>query len=100
VAFTAEKTAKMEFAVATVYFDGTAVASSFNETLGIAPLNYLQIYSQDIQYATATVNSPAQVVAGSLTVSITAQALLNLASAEFSLSVSRCRRSCRAASCR
>jgi uncharacterized protein (TIGR03437 family) len=71
-----------EFNVLSVYFNGTAVASSFNGTTGIAPLNYLQIYSEDIQYATANVNAPAQVVAGSVTVSITAQALLNLASAK------------------
>ena len=71
-----------EYNVLSVYFDGTAVASSFNGTPGIAPLNYLQIYSQDIQYATANVNAPAQVVAGTATVSITAQALLNLASAK------------------
>ncbi len=71
-----------EFNVLSVYFDGTAVASSFNGTPGIAPLNYLQIYSPDIQYATANVNAPAQVVAGSVTASISAQALLNLASAK------------------
>ena len=66
--------------VLNVYFNGTPVASSFNGTPGIAPLNYLQIYSQDILYATANANAPAQVVAGGVTVSITAQALLNLAS--------------------
>jgi uncharacterized protein (TIGR03437 family) len=71
-----------EFNVLSVYFDGTAVASSFNAAPGNAPLNYLQIYSEDIQYATANVNAPAQVVAGGVTVSITAQALLNLASAK------------------
>jgi uncharacterized protein (TIGR03437 family) len=69
-----------EYNVLNVYFDGTAVASSFSGTQGAAPLNYLQIYSQDIQYATANVNAPAQMVAGSAAVSITAQALLNLAS--------------------
>ena len=64
-----------------VYFNGTAVASSFGGTPGAAPLNYLQIYPQDIQYATANVNAPAQVVeTGGVTVSMTAQALLNLAS--------------------
>jgi uncharacterized protein (TIGR03437 family) len=71
-----------EYNVLSVYFDGTAVASSFNGTQGTAPLNYLQIYSPDIQYAAENVNAPAQVVAGSATVSITAQALLNLASAK------------------
>jgi uncharacterized protein (TIGR03437 family) len=68
--------------VLSVYFTGTAVASSFNGTPGIAPLNYLQIYAPDIQYAEQNANAPAQVVAGSVTVSITAQALLNMASAK------------------
>ena len=64
-----------------IYFDGTAVASSFGGTQGTAPLNYVQIFSQDIQYAEANVNTPAQVVeAGGVTVATTAQALLNLAS--------------------
>ena len=71
-----------EFNVLSVYFNGTAVASSFNGSPGIAPLNYLQIYAADIQYAEQNVNAPAQVVAGSVTVSITAQALLNMASAK------------------
>ncbi|MGO9262578.1 MAG: hypothetical protein ACLQU1_40800, partial [Bryobacteraceae bacterium] len=34
-----------EYNVLNVYFDGTAVASSFGGTQGAAPLNYLQIYS-------------------------------------------------------
>jgi len=64
-----------------IYFDGTAVASSFGGTQGTAPLNYLQVYSEDIQYAEANVNAPAEVVEVSgATVAITAQALLNLAS--------------------
>lgn len=71
-----------EYNVLSVYFNGTPAASSFNGTPGIAPLNYLQIYAPDIQYAEANTNQPAQVVAGSVTVSITAQALLNLASAK------------------
>ncbi len=71
-----------EYNVLSVYFNGTAVASFFNGTPGIAPLNYLQVYAPDIQYAEANVNAPAQVVAGSVTVSITAQELLNLASAK------------------
>ncbi len=71
-----------EYNVLNVYFDGTAVASSFSGTEGTAPLNYLQIYSQDIQYAEANVNAPAQVATGGVTVSMTAQALLNLASAK------------------
>jgi uncharacterized protein (TIGR03437 family) len=64
-----------------IYFGGTAAASSFGGTPGTAPFNYLQIYSEDIQYATANINVPAQVVeAGGITVSTTAQAMLNLAS--------------------
>jgi uncharacterized protein (TIGR03437 family) len=64
-----------------IYFAGTAVASSFGGTQGTAPLNYLQIYSEDIQYAEANVNAPAQVVEVSgATVAMTAQDLLNLAS--------------------
>jgi uncharacterized protein (TIGR03437 family) len=63
------------------YFDGTAVAAAFGGTTGTAPMNYMQIYSEDIQYATANINAPAQVVeAGGLVVMTTAQELLNLAS--------------------
>jgi uncharacterized protein (TIGR03437 family) len=64
-----------------IYFDGTAVASALGGTQGAAPFNYLQIYSEDIQYATANINTPVQVVeASGVTVSTTAQTLLNLAS--------------------
>jgi uncharacterized protein (TIGR03437 family) len=67
--------------VLNVYFDGTAVASTFGGTTGTAPLNYLQIYSEDIQYATMNANAPAQVVeAGGAIVMMAAQDLLNLAS--------------------
>jgi uncharacterized protein (TIGR03437 family) len=70
-----------EYNVLNVYFNGTAAASSFGGTQGIAPLNYLQIYSPDIQYAQAKVNAPAQVVeGGGMTVATSAQDLLNLAS--------------------
>lgn len=67
------------FNVLNVYFEGTAAASSFGGTVGTAPLNYLQIYSPDIQYATANANAPAQVVEGGVVVMPTAQDLLNLA---------------------
>ena len=64
-----------------IYFDGTAAASSFSGTQGTAPLNYLQIYSEDIQYAEANVNTPAPVVeAGGAIVPMTVQAQFNLAS--------------------
>lgn len=63
------------------YFNGTAAATSFGGTPGIAPMNYLQIYDADFLYASTNVNVPAQVVEGGVTVSTTAQALLDLASA-------------------
>jgi uncharacterized repeat protein (TIGR01451 family) len=69
-----------EYNVLSKYFDGTAAASFFGGTPGTAPLNYLQIYSPDILYATAHVNAPAQVVETGATVAVSAQDLLNLAS--------------------
>jgi len=41
-----------------IYFNGSPAASSFSGTQGTTPLNYLQLYSQDIQYASASVNAP------------------------------------------
>jgi len=70
-----------EYNVLNDYFNGTAAASFFGGTQGTAPLNYLQIYAPDIQYATARINAPAQVVETSgVTVAMSAQGLLNLAS--------------------
>ncbi len=72
-----------EYNVLNYYFGGTAVASSFGGSPGAtpAPLNYLQIYSPDIQYAQMNASAPAQVVETSgATISTTAQDLLNLAS--------------------
>jgi len=70
-----------EYNVLKVYFDGTPAAALFGGANGAAPLNYLQIYSPDIQYATANVNAPAQVVqTNGATVALSAQDLLNLAS--------------------
>jgi uncharacterized protein (TIGR03437 family) len=70
-----------EYNVLGVYFGGTAVGSFFGGTPGAAPLNYLQVYSPDIQYAENHVNTPAQVVqTGGVTVATSAQDLLNLAS--------------------
>jgi len=64
-----------------IYFGGSPAASFFGGTAGTAPLNYLQIFSQDIQYAEANVNAPAPVTESSgATVSMTAQAQFNLAS--------------------
>jgi len=70
-----------EYNVLGVYFGGTAVGSFFGGTPGAAPLNYLQIYSPDIQYAETHINTPAQVVqTGGVNVAMSAQDLLNLAS--------------------
>jgi hypothetical protein len=64
-----------------VFFDGTPAAASFGGTPGTATYNFLQIYNQDIKYATADVNGPAQVVqSGGAIASASAQDLLNLAS--------------------
>ncbi len=64
-----------------IYFNGTPAASFFGGTQGATSLNYLQIYSEDIQYAEANVNAPAPVtVTGGATVSMTAQTQFNLAS--------------------
>lgn len=72
-----------EYNVLNNYFNGTAVASSFGATTGTAPLNYVQIYSPDILYATANINASAQVVeTNGITAAMTAEALLNLASAK------------------
>jgi uncharacterized protein (TIGR03437 family) len=74
-----------EYNVLNVYFDGTAAASFFGGTQGAAPLNYLQIYSPDIQYANDHLNAPAQVVETSRTSgAVSAQDLLNLASQKLS----------------
>jgi hypothetical protein len=71
-----------EYNVLVEYFMGTMVAPSFGGTVGAtpAPLNYLQIYSPDIQYALLKAAASAQVVEGGGTVAVTAQQLLNLAS--------------------
>ena len=64
-----------------VYFTGTAVAATFGAPPGTAPLNYLQVYPDDIQYAAMNANSPAPVVETTATIAVTtAQALLNMAS--------------------
>ena len=64
-----------------IYFDGSAAAAFFGGTQGTVPLNYLQLYSQDIQYAGANLNLTARVTeTGGVTVATTAQTLLNVAS--------------------
>jgi hypothetical protein len=66
-----------------LYFNGTPAATFFGGTTGGEPLNYLQIYYQDIQYATNNASSPAKVVqTDGTTISETAQSMLNLASAK------------------
>lgn len=73
-----------EYNVLFVYFWGTSVASSFSGTASTppAPLNYLQIYCEDIVYAEATAGGPLVqvVVPGGGVIFTTAQDLLNLAS--------------------
>lgn len=66
------------------YFDGTTAAPTFGgmTSPAPAPMNYLQIYSEDIQYAEANTSAPAMVVEGSGTVHVTAQSLLDQASAQ------------------
>ena len=72
-----------EYNVLNKYFDGTPAGPSFAATQGEAPLNYLQIYSADILYATAHAGEPAQIVeADGSAAAMSAQDLLNLASQE------------------
>jgi lysophospholipase L1-like esterase len=70
-----------EYNVLRVFFDGTQAASFFGGTPGATPLDYLQIYWADFQYAEAHSHAPEQVVeTGGASVSTSAQDLLNLAS--------------------
>jgi hypothetical protein len=65
------------------YFNETPAASYFGGKTGGAPLNYLQIYYEDVQYATKNTGKAANVIeTGGVTVSQTAQSQLNLASAK------------------
>ncbi len=64
-----------------IYFDGTPQAAAFDGTAGTAPLNFLQIYEEDVTYAAANAASPAVIVRGDgTTFSMSFQDLLNLAS--------------------
>jgi hypothetical protein len=64
-----------------VFFDGTPAAASFGATPGTAPVNFVQIYNQDMTYATAHANAPATVAQnGGSSASMTVQDLLDLAS--------------------
>jgi len=69
-----------EFNVLKALFDGTPAATSFDGNQGSAPLDYLQVDYQDVQYATANVKKLTQVDTGSGNVMMSAQDLLNLAS--------------------
>lgn len=63
------------------FFDNTPVGSDFGGTTGGEPLNYLQIYYEDIQYATKNTGKTAKVVeTGGATVSNDAETMLKLAS--------------------
>jgi hypothetical protein len=65
-----------------IYFDGTAVASFFGGIPRPAPLNYLQIFAEDVVYATNHAQAPVPVIENgqSSPVSVTAQSMLELAS--------------------
>ncbi len=70
-----------EYNVLYVYFYGTPVATFFGGVPGAAPLNYLQIYSDDILYAEANSKSPVDIVQiDGAPLVISAQDLMNLAS--------------------
>ncbi|HUI88763.1 MAG TPA: hypothetical protein VLX61_08545, partial [Anaerolineales bacterium] len=70
-----------EYNVLRVFFDGTPAADSFGGTPGTVPLNYLQVFYEDVQYSTTHSNDPVQIVQSSgQSVSLTAQAMLNLTS--------------------
>jgi hypothetical protein len=63
------------------YFDGTAVGGLYGGTQGNAPLNYLQVYSVDVTYATSNATAPVTiVVAGGGTTTTSAQEELDSAS--------------------
>jgi hypothetical protein len=63
-----------------VFFDETNQGSYFSATNGTAPLNYVQIYGPDIDYATKNSSNKVPVVMSGNTPKITAQSLLNEAS--------------------
>jgi hypothetical protein len=65
-----------------IYFDGTPAASSFGGTPGSTPLNYLQVFAEDIVYATNHAQAPVPVIekGQTSTVWVTAQSMLELAS--------------------
>jgi hypothetical protein len=65
-----------------IFFDDTAVGDLYGEAQGNAPLNYLQIYAADIEYATAHAKRPLVSVAtaGGQATRTSAEAELILAS--------------------
>ena len=70
-----------EYNVLYVYFYGTPEAAFFGGVPGAAPLNYLQIYSDDIQYSEANAGMPVEVMEiDGASVLESAQDLLNQAS--------------------
>jgi hypothetical protein len=64
-----------------VFFNGTPEAAPFGGTPGTGRYNFLQIYSQDIKYATDHAQMPATILrSDGTTVKMSAQDVLNLAS--------------------
>jgi len=67
-----------------LYFEGTEAAPAFDGVMGPAPapMNFMQIYSDDIQYANENINAPGLVVEGNSETRVTAQSLLDMASTQ------------------
>jgi hypothetical protein len=62
------------------YFNGTPAGGFFGEQSGTVPLNYLQVYHQDIRYATNHASGPKVTInVPGGTMNVTFQELLNLA---------------------
>jgi hypothetical protein len=73
--------------VFTAYFDGTPVGSSYGTPPILSsncPLNYLQIYNEDVTYANVNTNAVPVVNGFGVTNSLTAQMLFTNASFQFS----------------
>jgi hypothetical protein len=70
-----------EFNVLKVFFNQTRAAAFFDGTKGVAPLNYLQVFYQDVEYAQRHPKpQPVKVDKNGNPISLTVQELLELAS--------------------